>query len=73
MLHVFLHVCKVAEENRCLTCVPVLKDRRQATDCRNREAYTCVVYHVTQASPTLLVILNEATLYPIVSVLRLYY
>ena len=37
------------------------QDRRQvqATDCRNGEAYMCVLYHITQASPALSVILNE--------------
>ena len=30
--------------------------------------HTCIVYHITQALPTLLVILNAATLYQIVSV-----
>ena len=48
--YMYSWICKVAEENRCLTRVPVLKDRRSWP--QDHGLNTCFVYHMTQASLT---------------------
>ena len=83
LLHVFLNVwCNLIEQvsHTCPSIEGHMTGGKHWRDHRNREAYMGVLYHITQALPALLVILNEATLYPIVSVhyilytvLRLYY
>ena len=67
MLHVFLHVCNVAEENRCLTRVSVLKDRRQATDCKTG-MHMCIECQMMQPSFSLMCYTDRKYNVPIVSV-----
>ena len=82
VLRIFVTTCIpecVTQQNRCLTATVSTDGRQeQATDHRTLNSHTCVLYHMTQASLTLLRC-TETILYPLsvycilYTVLRLYY
>ena len=75
LLHVFLHVCNLVEKNRCPSLHMLMDTRQPLVLAKTAEAsmHTCVECQMEQPSFTLLVILNAATLYPIVSVQYILY